>query len=115
MGTLVFALFLHSQLVQLVILYIIAPTPSLLTRSRSFTPLHSLNSRYFSHKIPFAKMYKFLILAASAAFASAYTTPTTQCTDGWNRVHNHMAANDRRHCLHRAAQGPIGEHSSSLR
>merc|ERR1712036_67083 len=86
MGTLVFALFLHSQLVQLVILYIIAPTPSLLTRSRSFTPLHSSNSRYFSHKIPFAKMYKFLILAASAAFASAYTTPTTQCTDGCNPI-----------------------------
>merc|ERR1711881_446827 len=86
MGTLVFALFLHSQLVQLVILYIIAPTPSLLTRSRSFTPLHSLNSRYFSHKIPFAKMYKFLILAASAAFASAYTPPTTQCTDGCNPI-----------------------------
>merc|ERR1711881_52160 len=86
MGTLVFALFLHSQLVQLVILYIIAPTPSLLTRSRSFTPLHFLNSRYFSHKIPFAKMYKFLILAASAAFASAYTTPTTKCTDGCNPI-----------------------------
>jgi len=31
-------------------------------------------------------MYKFLILAASAAFASAYTTPTTQCTDGCNPI-----------------------------